>query len=104
MNIRQQIYKVVKQSDGLTAREIARCIDRNYSTWLRNHIDGMVELGDFKKLKRRGVNGRPVYFYKLADPLRSLRAEYLAEKMRGYTWTYEMWLEDKVRELRNDRV
>lgn len=102
MTIKREIYKVMEQNDGLTAREIANCIDRKYSTWLRNHIEEMVSIGDLKRIKRRSANGRPAYVYKIALKALSLRKEYQSERLRGYPFSYEMWLEEQVRMLRRE--
>lgn len=102
MTIKQDIYRVMEQNDGLTAREIAACIGRKYSTWLRNHIEEMVSIGDLKRIKRRSPNGRPAFVYKMALKAQSLRKEYQAERLRGYPFSYEMWLEDQIRNLRGN--
>lgn len=87
----------------MTVYQIAKAIDRKYSTWLRNHVEEMVKIGDLKRIKRKPHNGRPAYVYKIADERGSLRRQWQADKSRGYPFTYEMWLEEMLEDCRKRR-
>ena len=101
MSIKREIYSAIQDRGAMTVYEIAVAIDRKYSTWLRNHVDDMVVGGDLKRFKRPKDNGRPAYVYDLRDKYRNLRSEWQAERSRGYPFTYEMWLEEKLKDCRN---
>lgn len=103
MSIKREIYEVLEGNGAMTVYQIAKSLDRNYSTWLRNRVDEMVTIGDLKRIKRKSENGRPAYVYKIADERGSLRRQWQSEKLRGYPFTYEMWLEEKLKECRKRR-
>jgi len=100
MSIKQDIEDALKENGAMTIYQIAHAIGRKYSTWLRNHADEMVELGNLKRTPRKANNGRPTYVYSVVK-LRNLRREFKSEQAKGYPFTYEMWLEEELKKCRN---
>ncbi|MEO1440280.1 MAG: hypothetical protein AAFV33_07735 [Chloroflexota bacterium] len=96
MTLKHEIHDLLEQSEPLTVYEIARCLDRKYSSYIRRSVETMVEMGVIKKAKRKSHNGRPAYVYSVVGKYRSLRAEWRAAVNMGNVLTYEMWLEQQL--------
>lgn len=96
MSIKAKIYASLDGKPPKTVYEIARAVNRPYSTWLRRKVEEMVRAGDLKRVKRTPNGGRPAFVYSIAQKRGSFRRQWLAERERGYPFTYEMWLEAQL--------
>jgi predicted ArsR family transcriptional regulator len=105
MSIKQDIQRIVSENDGLKLSEIAEQLGRKKSTWLRNHVEALVERGIFERTKeRKATGGRPAYIYRLARHEKdSFRREWQRWCENHFALSYVVWLETMLREARNGR-
>lgn len=107
MGIKQDIQEAVSTEAAMTYREIAAALGRKYSTWFKKHVDDLAKLGILTVEQRKRPNGRPAKVFKLRQlsvNTRDFRSEWLLWCEDNMPIHYDLWLEQMLKEERENRL
>ena len=104
MKIEREVLTLLSDGKPRTIHEIARGINRRYSSWLRGVVVRLAKDGMIEKTPRLFGAGRPANVYRWRKPEgMSVRDQYRRDVIAGYAYTYAVWLEEQLIKVQGEK-